>query len=214
MRRWTLIVSVALVTTACVSQEELDRVTSERDALHAQMSDLKRKVEELERAKVGCEADLEAARKDSEKQSGARAKVRDARKALGLGDDQKLMARMQTSLGDIECELWPNVAPETVQNFVGLADGQRRPRHQRQPVLHHRLHAGPPEHEAHDLWQVRPVRDARDHQRAGRWPAALDASRRCDPEDREHHPRVTGRLCRPSTPVYKGRPAITSKAPW
>jgi peptidyl-prolyl cis-trans isomerase A (cyclophilin A) len=34
-----------------------------------------------------------------------------------------LFATLQTSLGPIRVELFPNHAPKTVQNFVGLADG-------------------------------------------------------------------------------------------
>ena len=31
----------------------------------------------------------------------------------GLSDGQKLWATLKTSKGDIRCELWPEVAPET-----------------------------------------------------------------------------------------------------
>jgi peptidyl-prolyl cis-trans isomerase A (cyclophilin A) len=37
----------------------------------------------------------------------------------------RLEAKIQTSLGDIECELFPEIAPNTVANFVGLARGLR-----------------------------------------------------------------------------------------
>jgi peptidyl-prolyl cis-trans isomerase A (cyclophilin A) len=36
-----------------------------------------------------------------------------------------LRATITTSLGDINVELFPNHAPETVRNFVGLADGTK-----------------------------------------------------------------------------------------
>jgi peptidyl-prolyl cis-trans isomerase A (cyclophilin A) len=36
-----------------------------------------------------------------------------------------LFATLQTSLGPIRVELFPNHAPKTVQNFVGLADGSQ-----------------------------------------------------------------------------------------
>jgi len=32
---------------------------------------------------------------------------------------------IRTELGDITVELWPNIAPKTVDNFVGLADGTK-----------------------------------------------------------------------------------------
>ncbi|TNE85825.1 MAG: peptidylprolyl isomerase [Deltaproteobacteria bacterium] len=37
----------------------------------------------------------------------------------------KLGAVFHTSAGDITCELWPEVAPITVENFVGLATGTK-----------------------------------------------------------------------------------------
>ena len=37
----------------------------------------------------------------------------------------KSMAFMKTELGDIEIELWPDIAPKTVANFTGLADGTK-----------------------------------------------------------------------------------------
>ena len=34
-------------------------------------------------------------------------------------------ATLHTSLGDIRCDLYPEQAPETVSNFVGLATGEK-----------------------------------------------------------------------------------------
>jgi len=42
-----------------------------------------------------------------------------------LDEGQKLSAIFHTSMGDIGCELWPDIAPETVLNFVGLAEGTK-----------------------------------------------------------------------------------------
>lgn len=45
-----------------------------------------------------------------------------------LGKDGKMekpYVIMETSMGTIEIELWPDVAPETVANFVGLANGTK-----------------------------------------------------------------------------------------
>lgn len=43
----------------------------------------------------------------------------------GLEGEGKLMAAITTSMGTIECELLPDIAPMTVANFVGLARGTR-----------------------------------------------------------------------------------------
>jgi peptidyl-prolyl cis-trans isomerase A (cyclophilin A) len=48
----------------------------------------------------------------------------DALKGLS-GSGKQLFADMETSLGKLECELWPDKAPLTVANFIGLATGQR-----------------------------------------------------------------------------------------
>jgi peptidyl-prolyl cis-trans isomerase A (cyclophilin A) len=41
----------------------------------------------------------------------------------GTGD--KLFARIETSLGTLSCELFPDKAPMTVANFIGLATGKK-----------------------------------------------------------------------------------------
>ncbi len=38
---------------------------------------------------------------------------------------EELYATMQTSKGDVRIRLFPNHAPKTVENFVGLADGSK-----------------------------------------------------------------------------------------
>jgi peptidyl-prolyl cis-trans isomerase A (cyclophilin A) len=43
----------------------------------------------------------------------------------GLAGDGKLMAEIETELGGIRCELFPDQAPATVASFVGLARGLR-----------------------------------------------------------------------------------------
>jgi peptidyl-prolyl cis-trans isomerase A (cyclophilin A) len=50
--------------------------------------------------------------------------MEDALKGLS-GDGKQLFADLQTSAGKLECELWPDKAPITVANFVGLARGLR-----------------------------------------------------------------------------------------
>jgi peptidyl-prolyl cis-trans isomerase A (cyclophilin A) len=50
--------------------------------------------------------------------------VEDALKGLS-GSGKQLFADLETSSGNLQCELWPDKAPLTVANFVGLARGVR-----------------------------------------------------------------------------------------
>jgi peptidyl-prolyl cis-trans isomerase A (cyclophilin A) len=43
----------------------------------------------------------------------------------GLTKTGSVFAELKTDKGDLECELWPQKAPITVANFVGLARGKR-----------------------------------------------------------------------------------------
>ncbi len=55
----------------------------------------------------------------------AKIDVKKAGEALGLKAGQKLMATFETSLGNIDVELFWEKAPNTVVNFVQLAEGSR-----------------------------------------------------------------------------------------
>ena len=46
--------------------------------------------------------------------------------AAGLDPNEEIWAELDTSMGDILCELAPDKAPATVANFVGLAEGTKR----------------------------------------------------------------------------------------
>jgi peptidyl-prolyl cis-trans isomerase A (cyclophilin A) len=52
-------------------------------------------------------------------------KAAQLKKKLGMKDGAKLSAVFVTSMGNISCELLPEVAPVTVLNFVELAEGTR-----------------------------------------------------------------------------------------
>jgi peptidyl-prolyl cis-trans isomerase A (cyclophilin A) len=56
--------------------------------------------------------------------TGGKFGMDDALKGL-TGSGQKLFADVETSVGSLQCELWPDKAPLTVANFVGLARGVR-----------------------------------------------------------------------------------------
>lgn len=47
----------------------------------------------------------------------------DINQLLNLKPNQKMLATLKTSLGDIKVQLFPDKAPKTVTNFVGLSEG-------------------------------------------------------------------------------------------
>jgi len=49
--------------------------------------------------------------------------VRSVRQAVC--EDDRMFATLHTNHGDIRLELFPNHAPKTVENFVGLAEGTK-----------------------------------------------------------------------------------------
>jgi peptidyl-prolyl cis-trans isomerase A (cyclophilin A) len=55
--------------------------------------------------------------------SGGARRVRDPPCDLEDPVAEELYATLHTSMGDIEVQLFPNHAPKTVENFVGLAEG-------------------------------------------------------------------------------------------
>lgn len=95
--------------------------------LEAKNADLAKQVEALttEKARLERENDALHAEVRKAREAVAGAKKQEARGALGLSAGQKLMARLETNKGNINCELWPDVAPVTVLNFVQLAEGSR-----------------------------------------------------------------------------------------
>jgi len=46
-------------------------------------------------------------------------------KSAQLNAKEKIIAKIVTSMGDINCELFPEKAPKTVANFIGLAEGTK-----------------------------------------------------------------------------------------
>ncbi len=80
-------------------------------------------------ALVGCDKgmpppDSSGAASDTEVRSPTASDLAAYTKDLpGTGD--KLLARIETPLGTLSCELYPDKAPMTVANFVGLATGKK-----------------------------------------------------------------------------------------
>jgi len=120
MSRTPLMLVLALA--GCVSQGQHDALKAERDLLAAKVGELETEVSTLETENTRLKAKLAKAEAADVKRAKA---LEEARKVLGVQEGQTLKATLQTRLGDIHCELWPEVAPITVTNFVQLAEGTR-----------------------------------------------------------------------------------------
>ena len=113
MRGWLL----GLVVAGCGPDPEL---VAERDALQQQKVSLERENARLEKEASSLHAQLLQLKAEL-----TREQHRAVLLQLGVGEGEKLLATFQTDLGDVHCELWPQIAPQTVLNFVQLAEGRR-----------------------------------------------------------------------------------------
>ncbi len=106
-----------------VPQAEHDKVVAERDELKGRAAKLENEVAMLEkklRAK-----DTRGRRMPPKPQPPSEEKVNQWLEEAGITRDSKLSATIRTNQGDIACTLWPDKAPLTVANFVGLAEGTK-----------------------------------------------------------------------------------------
>ena len=112
---------------SCVSNGTYEQLEMERDALQGQVAELEDRVAVLEAGEKQAKRQLDQIKsKLASKDKGAwKEKVIEARKELKLGPKGGLSAVLHTDAGDIGCELWPDKAPETVLNFVGLSEGTK-----------------------------------------------------------------------------------------
>jgi cyclophilin family peptidyl-prolyl cis-trans isomerase/outer membrane murein-binding lipoprotein Lpp len=96
-------------------------------ALQAELEAAKAEVEQLgaEARKLRTEADQQAVRIAGLERQLRQARVDAARARLGLDPGERLSAVLDTSAGAIRCVLFPDKAPVTVANFVGLAEGTK-----------------------------------------------------------------------------------------
>lgn len=115
MRAFGVLLGLALLA-GCQSKE----LEAEKGRLELRVSDLEKEKSRLEKENDALHAELRKAR-----EAQALAKKREALSSLGLADGQKLSAKLDTTKGSITCELWPEKAPLTVVNFVGLAEGTK-----------------------------------------------------------------------------------------
>jgi len=100
------------VLGGCTAELKLENTELQR-TLEVQEAELAQVVAQNERLRLEV-ADLEA--------KIARRELADS---LGLDPGQRIWALLETSLGEVVCELLPKSAPKTVANFVGLAEGTK-----------------------------------------------------------------------------------------
>lgn len=105
-----------LLALSCKDQATLD----ENDKLKMRVADLTRTNERMEKDEAALKARLERLEADAKKAENVEKAA-----SLGLKPGQKLVATIQTSLGDIHCTLRADEAPETVANFVQLSRGEK-----------------------------------------------------------------------------------------
>jgi peptidyl-prolyl cis-trans isomerase A (cyclophilin A) len=114
-------------------------ITAERDALKGQVVSLENRIERLELEKTALDArvqKLQSAGGGSDRQGATDARRKAMTELDAMGPDgllsrmdlkggDKLGVTLETSLGTITCDLYPDKAPLTVLNFYELATGKR-----------------------------------------------------------------------------------------
>jgi len=117
MHAFSLLVLGGLSLTACGPSAEFQR----------QLADAQTKVTDLGKTSTKLEdenADLVAKVRRLEVEVD-RLRKREVYFRLGIEEGQTLSVTFDTSLGDVNCTLWPDKSPQTVLNFIELADGRR-----------------------------------------------------------------------------------------
>ena len=109
-----------LSLAGCKDQALID----ENDKLKVRVGDLEREKDRLEKDNTTLQTRVDS----------LEASVREVQNAQSVGDiggtaGKAMTATFVTSLGDIECTLRPEQAPETVANFVQLARGEKEWEH-------------------------------------------------------------------------------------
>lgn len=112
-----LAVLVFLPAPACgptaEQQAELARLKEENQSLGERVKVLESENEGLAGEARRLQAEVQRLRK------------REVLMRLGIEEGQSLVARLETSMGTIHCALFPEASPQTVLNFVELAEGTR-----------------------------------------------------------------------------------------
>ena len=108
-----LVAALALPSCTAELKEENTSLKEKVQNLEAQNQQLQSRVDDMTRQVDAARAEAAAAAKAVEQ------------KEAGFDPAQPLAAVFHTSKGAIRCQLFPDKAPKTVANFVGLAEGTR-----------------------------------------------------------------------------------------
>ena len=111
------LIAVLALAVGCAASQE---AAQEAEALTIRVADLEKEKARLERENDALHAETRKLNEELERQ-----RQREVFTRLGVEEGQNLSAKLVTSLGAITCELWPATAPQTVLNFVELAEGSR-----------------------------------------------------------------------------------------
>jgi peptidyl-prolyl cis-trans isomerase A (cyclophilin A) len=110
--------------TGCISQDEYNKIVADRDALRAEVSKC---ADDLDQERSHSK-ELQKALDEAKVAKPSRppdAQIASTYAELKLGKGDTIRAIMHTTQGDINCELYPSIAPVAVLNFVGLAEGTK-----------------------------------------------------------------------------------------
>ncbi len=114
---WMLVMLIACgseVETAANASSEVSKASQTKKKDRREAAERR----QIERARKAREANSKSLKQ-------RKAKASETREKLGLKEGGTLSAVFVTSMGDIKCELLPDVAPVTVLNFVQLSEGTR-----------------------------------------------------------------------------------------
>ena len=98
-------------------ERELEQVTQQKEALDRRVTDLQAKLKTQQ-----SDQQAEVERLQGELNTLTKGEIF---RLLGIADGDDLSAVLETSMGNIECELFPSEAPKTVLNFVLLSEGKK-----------------------------------------------------------------------------------------
>ena len=113
--RWSLFLLVFALLPGCDAdlKEHANDLEEELESLESQVRVQESEIRDLERQLDTCEKEVQ------------QKAIREILAEGNIDPDSPLHAVLRTSMGDIRVELLPAIAPRTVANFVGLAEGTR-----------------------------------------------------------------------------------------